>query len=74
MLVVPPGGTLERSTIFTKVRRCAPAVNSEGASSVSDDLAFWDDLRRDLEDPDFAREYVEASVLIQTLDQLARDE
>lgn len=39
---------------------------------MSDRLAFWDDLRQDLEDPGFTREYTEATVLIQTLDLLAR--
>lgn len=37
---------------------------------MSDHLAFWEDLQQDLEDQEFAREYVQASVLIQTLDQL----
>ena len=41
---------------------------------MSEHLAFWEDLHQDLEDPDFAREYVEATVLIQTLDQLARED
>lgn len=41
---------------------------------MSDQLAFWEDLRRDLEDPDFACEYAEVTVLIQPLDQLARED
>lgn len=32
--------------------------------------AFWDDLSRDLEDPEFRREYVAESVRIATLDSL----
>ena len=41
---------------------------------MSDHLAFWEDLRHDLEDPDFAREYADMTLLIQTLDELARDD
>jgi transcriptional regulator with XRE-family HTH domain len=32
--------------------------------------AFWDDLARDLEDPDFLRDYVVESVRIATIDRL----
>ena len=32
--------------------------------------AFWDDLARDLEDPEFLREYVVESVRIATIDQV----
>ena len=32
--------------------------------------AFWDDLREDLKDPEFLREYVRESVRIQTIDQV----
>lgn len=31
---------------------------------------FWDDLARDLEDPEFLREYVRESIRIATIDQL----
>jgi hypothetical protein len=48
----------------------SPAVNSEGSRSVSDHQAFWEDLRHDLEDPEFAREHAEVTALVQTLDQL----
>ncbi|NEE03708.1 helix-turn-helix domain-containing transcriptional regulator [Phytoactinopolyspora halotolerans] len=32
--------------------------------------AFWDDLERDLEDPEFLREYVTSSVRIATIDTI----
>lgn len=35
--------------------------------------AFWDDLARDLEDPEFLREYVVESVRIATIDRLVND-
>lgn len=74
MLWCPPRSTFERSTILVRYDAECPAVNSEGSRSVSDRLAFWEDLRRDLADPEFVREYAEVTVLIQTLDQLARDD
>jgi transcriptional regulator with XRE-family HTH domain len=40
-------------------------VDSEGARG-----AFWDDLVRDLEDPDFLRAYVVESVRIATVDRI----
>jgi transcriptional regulator with XRE-family HTH domain len=35
--------------------------------------AFWDDLERDLLDPNFLREYVVASVRIATIDAIVND-
>ncbi len=35
--------------------------------------AFWEDLARDLADPEFLREYVVESVRIATIDQLVND-
>lgn len=35
--------------------------------------AFWDDLARDLADPEFLREFVVESVRIATIDQLVND-
>jgi hypothetical protein len=32
--------------------------------------AFWDDLARDLEDPEFLREYIVESMQIATIDQV----
>lgn len=37
---------------------------------VSRQSAFWDDLARDLEDPEFLREYVVESMRIATIDQV----
>jgi len=37
---------------------------------MSKQSAFWDDLARDLEDPEFLREYVVESVRIATIDQV----
>lgn len=36
----------------------------------SDTSVFWDDLARDLEDPEFLREYVRESVRIAVVDQI----
>lgn len=36
----------------------------------SESSLFWDDLARDLEDPDFLREYIVASVRIVTVDRI----
>jgi hypothetical protein len=41
---------------------------------MSGHLVFWEDLRQDLEDPDVTREYAEVTALIQTLDELARED
>lgn len=38
--------------------------------TVSKQRAFWDDLARDLEDPEFLREYVVESMRIATIDQV----
>jgi transcriptional regulator with XRE-family HTH domain len=38
--------------------------------TVSKHSAFWDDLARDLEDPEFLREYVVESMRIATIDQV----
>lgn len=38
--------------------------------TVSKQSAFWDDLARDLEDPEFLREYVVESMRIATIDQV----
>jgi len=38
--------------------------------TVSKQSAFWDDLARDLEDPEFLREYVAESMRIATIDQI----
>ena len=38
--------------------------------TVSKRSAFWDDLARDLEDPEFLREYVVESMRIATIDQV----
>jgi DNA-binding phage protein len=38
--------------------------------AVSKQGAFWDDLARDLEDPEFLREYVVESVRIATIDEV----
>lgn len=35
--------------------------------------AFWEDLAKDLEDPEFLREYVRESVRIATIDRLVND-
>lgn len=35
--------------------------------------AFWDDLERDLEDPEFLREYVVESMRISTIDAVIND-
>ena len=37
---------------------------------MSKQSAFWDDLARDLEDPEFLREYVVESMRIATIDQV----
>ncbi len=37
---------------------------------MSKQRAFWDDLARDLEDPEFLREYVVESMRIATIDQV----
>lgn len=37
---------------------------------MSEHGAFWDDLARDLEDPDFLREYVAESMRIATIDRV----
>ena len=41
---------------------------------MSDHLAFWEDLRQDLQDPDFVAAHAQAAVVIHSLDELARDE
>lgn len=38
--------------------------------TVTKNSAFWDDLARDLEDPEFLREYVVESMRIATIDQI----
>lgn len=40
---------------------------------MSQPSAFWDDLARDLEDPDFLREYVAESVRIATIDRMVNE-
>lgn len=40
---------------------------------MSEPSAFWDDLVRDLEDPDFLREYVAESVRIATIDRMVNE-
>jgi hypothetical protein len=41
---------------------------SEGAGPISRHSAFWDDLARDLVDPEFQREYAAKSGLIAEVD------
>lgn len=40
---------------------------------MSEPSTFWDDLVRDLEDPDFLREYVAESVRIATIDRMVNE-
>jgi DNA-binding phage protein len=44
-----------------------------GASAVNQPSAFWDDLARDLQDPEFLREYVAESVRIATIDRIVNE-
>lgn len=43
---------------------------NERSPTVSKQSAFWDDLARDLEDPDFLREYIVESMRIATIDEV----
>lgn len=40
---------------------------------MTDTSAFWDDLAKDLEDPEFLREYVSESIRIATIDRVVND-
>ncbi len=40
---------------------------------MDDRSVFWDDLARDLEDPEFLREYVVESIRIATIDRIVND-
>lgn len=52
------------------VPTCSPCAELLGKTLMPLPRAFWDDLARDLQDPEFLREYLAESARIEALDRL----